>query len=82
MRSRDCLKLYHDEEGVLKEEMEDMHGRNMFASFYDQIKSIRDFHRKYPHITVSHEPAMEKALEPDVHVRLHIFRYFLLYGFK
>lgn len=46
-----------------------MRGRAVFTSFYEQLKSIRTFHRKYPNTTVSHEPSMDDALNPEVAVR-------------
>ncbi|RLN97796.1 hypothetical protein BBJ28_00013664 [Nothophytophthora sp. Chile5] len=51
------------------EETENMRGRAVFTSFYEQLKSIRAFHRKYPNSVVSHEPNMEDALHPNVQVR-------------
>lgn len=50
------------------EETESMRGRAVFTSFYEQLKSIRTFHRKYPNTSVSHEPSMGDALNPQVAV--------------
>ncbi|ETW05999.1 hypothetical protein H310_03618 [Aphanomyces invadans] len=66
VRSADALKLYKDEEGTLKEEIDTMHGRTIFTSFYDQLKAMRDFHRKYTNIQVSHEPALDHVMNPEI----------------
>ncbi|KAH9050813.1 splicing factor 3A, partial [Aphanomyces euteiches] len=36
------------------------------TSFYDQLKGIRDFHRKYPNVQVTHEPSLDHIMEPDI----------------
>ncbi|KAF0684402.1 Aste57867_23637 [Aphanomyces stellatus] len=66
VRSSETLKLYKDEEGTMKEEIDMMHGRTIFTSFYDQLKGIRDFHRKYPNIQVTHEPKLDHIMEPEI----------------
>ncbi|KAG9410190.1 hypothetical protein AC1031_018220 [Aphanomyces cochlioides] len=66
VRSQETLKLYKDEEGTMKEEIDTMHGRTIFTSFYDQLKGIRDFHRKYPNVQVTHEPSLDHIMEPDI----------------
>lgn len=43
-----------------------MRGRAVFTTFYEQLKSIRSFHRKYPNSVVSHEPNWEEAMHPNV----------------
>lgn len=42
------LELYDDVDKVRKEELEDMTGENVFSTFYDHLKDIRDYHRKFP----------------------------------
>ncbi|RHY54474.1 hypothetical protein DYB34_004030 [Aphanomyces astaci] len=66
VRSADALKLYKDEEGTFKEEIDTMHGRTIFTSFYDQLKAMRDFHRKYTNIQVSHEPVLDHIMNPEI----------------
>jgi len=55
------------------EETESMRGRAVFTSFYEQLKSVRAFHHKYPNTVVSHEPSLADALNPTVAVRLYSF---------
>ncbi|OQR92055.1 splicing factor 3A [Achlya hypogyna] len=66
-RSRDVLELYEDKEGAFKDEVDALHGRANFTSFYDHLKNIREFHRKYPNVEVIHEPSsLEAAMDPTV----------------
>jgi hypothetical protein len=55
---------------TFEEETESMRGRAVFTSFYEQLKSIRAFHLKYPHTPVVHEPSLDDALNPQLQVRL------------
>ncbi|EGZ16220.1 hypothetical protein PHYSODRAFT_508363 [Phytophthora sojae] len=64
--SKHVKELYDDEDGTFAEETENMRGRAVFTSFYEQLKSIRTFHRKYPNSVVSHAPNLEEALHPNV----------------
>ncbi|POM72273.1 Splicing factor 3A [Phytophthora palmivora] len=64
--SKHVKELYDDEDGIFTEETEHMRGRAVFTSFYEQLKSIRSFHRKYPNSVVSHQPNLEEALHPNV----------------
>ncbi|KAH7474850.1 Splicing factor SF3a60-like protein [Phytophthora ramorum] len=64
--SKHVKELYNDEDGIFADETESMRGRAVFTSFYEQLKSIRSFHRKYPNSVVSHEPNLEEALHPNV----------------
>uniref|UniRef100_K3X6A8 C2H2-type domain-containing protein n=1 Tax=Globisporangium ultimum (strain ATCC 200006 / CBS 805.95 / DAOM BR144) TaxID=431595 RepID=K3X6A8_GLOUD len=59
-------ELYDDKDKTFEEEIESMRGRAVFTSFYEQLKGIRTFHRKYPNTVVSHEPSLEEALNPQV----------------
>lgn len=47
-----------------------MRGRAVFTSFYEQLKGVRAFHRKYPNTVISHEPSLDDVLNPQVPVRL------------
>jgi hypothetical protein len=53
-----------------KNETENMRGRGVFTSFYEQLKDIRSFHRKYPNTSVTHEPNMQELLHPQLVVSL------------
>ncbi|OWZ15430.1 Splicing factor 3A [Phytophthora megakarya] len=64
--SKHVKELYDDEDGIFTEETEIMRGKAVFTSFYEQLKDIRSFHRKYPNAVVSHEPNLEEALHPNV----------------
>ncbi|RLN91800.1 hypothetical protein BBJ28_00008337 [Nothophytophthora sp. Chile5] len=73
--SEHVKELYDDKDHTFAEETENMRGRAVFTSFYEQLKSIRAFHRKYPNSAVSHEPSMEDALHPNVQVRYRAMEY-------
>ncbi|KAF4033220.1 hypothetical protein GN244_ATG14917 [Phytophthora infestans] len=64
--SKHVKELYEDEDGIFAEETENMRGKAVFTSFYEQLKSIRSFHRKYPNTVVSHEPNLDEALHPNI----------------
>ncbi|GAB9472378.1 Splicing factor 3a [Globisporangium polare] len=59
-------ELYDDKDKTFEEETESMRGRAIFTSFYEQLKGIRTFHRKYPNTAISHEPSLEDALSPQI----------------
>lgn len=46
--------LYEDTDGARRDEINAMSGTGVFTAFYDQLKGIREYHRKFPR-----EPAME-----------------------
>lgn len=47
-----------------------MTGPKMFTTFYDRLKGIRDFNRKYPDQVVTNEPNMDDCLNPEIQVHL------------
>jgi len=52
-----CVELtaiYEDADGARRDEVNAMSGTGVFTAFYDQLKGIREYHRKFPR-----EPAME-----------------------
>ncbi|KAF9896837.1 hypothetical protein BX616_006666, partial [Lobosporangium transversale] len=51
-RSRDLQIIYKDEDGNRKKEMDAISGANEFGEFYDRLKKIKDYHRKYPNEAV------------------------------
>ena len=44
-RSNDVLKIYRDESGFRKEEIEQMSNENAVDSFYDRLREIKQFNR-------------------------------------
>jgi len=47
-RSGHLARLYEDADGARKEEIASVSGATVFSAFYDQLKSIREYHRKFP----------------------------------
>jgi len=50
----ELTSLYEDADGARRDEINAMSGTGVFTAFYDQLKGIREYHRKFPR-----EPAME-----------------------
>ncbi|EDO29934.1 predicted protein [Nematostella vectensis] len=40
--------LYEDQDGLRKEEVSSLSGPNEFAEFYSRLRSLKEYHRKYP----------------------------------
>jgi splicing factor 3A subunit 3 len=56
-------KVYEDVDGSRKREKEDMggQGQQIFSTFYEQLRDIKEFHRKSPHLTIE-RPEAEQIL--------------------
>ncbi|KAJ3051597.1 hypothetical protein HK097_007378 [Rhizophlyctis rosea] len=62
-RSQFLLDLYEDQDGARKSEIMAISGATDFGEFYERLKKLKDYHRRYPNETV--EP-LELELVPDV----------------
>ena len=47
-RSEHLARIYEDTDGSRRDEVNAMSGTGVFSSFYDQLKVIRDYHRRFP----------------------------------
>lgn len=47
-RSGQLAKLYEDKDRARKDELDGMSGENVFTSFYDELRTIREYHRRFP----------------------------------
>jgi splicing factor 3A subunit 3 len=55
-----------DSDGSRKEEIQSMKGDAVFSSFYDRLKDLRDYHRRFPDIAVQNQPDTNaEDLQPD-----------------
>ncbi|KAG0239435.1 hypothetical protein B0O80DRAFT_408802 [Mortierella sp. GBAus27b] len=63
-RSKDLQVLYKDEDGSRSKEMDAISGSNEFGEFYDRLKKIKDYHRKYPNEAV--EPMELEFLDQQI----------------
>ncbi|KAK9838337.1 hypothetical protein WJX81_005551 [Elliptochloris bilobata] len=61
-------RIYADEDDVRKEEIAALRGENMYSAFYERLKDVRDYHRRYPYLEVSEVEADEAALREPVPV--------------
>lgn len=60
------IKLYEDDEGVRRKEIEKLGGNNQFSNFYERLKEIRDYHRRNPTNDVTQTPDDEAAVNIQV----------------
>ena len=48
------MKIYEDEDGARKEEIAALANKdNPFAAFYDRLKEVREYHRRFPNLDVT-----------------------------
>ncbi|PRW61113.1 splicing factor 3A subunit 3 [Chlorella sorokiniana] len=50
-RSRKLIRIYDDEDGARKEEIAQLRlggADNVFSNFYERLKEVREYHRKFP----------------------------------
>eukprot|EP00887_Chlorella_sp_A99_P006821 scaffold2.g6821.t1 len=47
-RAARLVTIYADEDGARREEIAALRGDNVFGNFYDRLKEVRDFHRRFP----------------------------------
>lgn len=66
-RSKDLLKMYDDEDGLLGEELESMKGDAMFSSFYASLNTTREYHQRFPVQNINATSSVEVS-DDSVHV--------------
>jgi splicing factor 3A subunit 3 len=48
------VKIYEDEDGARKEEIAALANKeNPFQAFYDRLKDVREYHRRFPNMDVT-----------------------------
>lgn len=55
-RSEVGLTLSADPDGSRKAEIQAIQGNAVFSSFYDRLRDLREYHRRFPHIQVQNQP--------------------------
>ncbi len=68
-RSRELLKLYEDEDGSRKDEIASITGEDIYSTFYERLRDIKDYHRRHPGLEVPDaegEEVAALAAEPPV----------------
>lgn len=48
-------EMYDDKDSQMKEELQSMRGQNIFSSFYETLKSTREYHSRFPHLLYDNE---------------------------
>ena len=66
-RSGVGVSLSEDKDGARKAEIQAIQGTAVFSSFYDRLRDLRDYHRRFPHIQVQNQPdETADELQPNV----------------
>lgn len=60
------IKLYEDDEGVRRTEIEQLGGKNQLSSFYERLKDIKEYHRRNPTNEVTEALDEEAAINTQV----------------
>ena len=56
------IKIYEDDDGVRRSEIEKLGGNNQFSMFYERLKEIKEYHRRHPTNEVTAAPDDEAAI--------------------
>jgi len=48
--SKQILETYQDETGARRDELASMEGEEVFDVFYDKLKDVREYHRRFPNL--------------------------------
>lgn len=57
--------LYQDADGAREEETKTMSTGNIYSQFYDRLRTIREYHRKYPGALANKDISEEEVLAED-----------------
>ncbi|KAK9906790.1 hypothetical protein WJX75_008099 [Coccomyxa subellipsoidea] len=70
VQSQKLVRIYEDEDGARKEEIAALKGDDNtgFGAFYERLKEVRDYHRRYPYLEVIEAVPEEEALKEQVDV--------------
>jgi hypothetical protein len=60
------IKLYEDDEGVRRKEIESLGGNNQFSTFYERLKEIKEYNRRHPTTEVAQNPDEEAIINSQV----------------
>ncbi|GAB4814775.1 hypothetical protein N2152v2_001821 [Parachlorella kessleri] len=60
--------IYQDDDGSRKEEIAALRGDNVYSNFYDRLKELREYHRRFPNTDITEAENDEAVLreEPQV----------------
>jgi len=58
------LESYDDADALRKQELEDISGENVINVFYQRLKSLREYHRRFPGAAVKSDPSYEIKIKP------------------
>mmetsp|Transcript_46401 Transcript_46401/g.119742 ORF Transcript_46401/g.119742 Transcript_46401/m.119742 type:complete len:505 (-) Transcript_46401:415-1929(-) len=63
--SRQLKKLYEDPEHILDEELDGMSEGNIFNTFYDKVRELKEYHRKHTGNAVYEKPDVEREFQTE-----------------
>ncbi|KXZ48869.1 hypothetical protein GPECTOR_25g454 [Gonium pectorale] len=67
--ARKLMKIYEDEDRARREEIEALGGEDkVFSKFYDRLKEIREYHRKFPSLDLTEAEDDTPLLKEEPHV--------------
>jgi splicing factor 3A subunit 3 len=56
--AKKLMNLYEDKDGTRREEITQIQGQgpNLFSVFYDRLRDIKEYHKKYPESDITDRP--------------------------
>jgi hypothetical protein len=60
------IKIYEDDEGVRRLEIEKLGGQNQFSTFYERLKDIKEYYRRNPTAELTEAPDEDAAIDRQV----------------
>jgi len=67
-RYKNLVDLYTDTDGSRKQEIQNMGGKGaqLFSNFYEQLRNIKEYHRKFPYLQLERPEAEQLLNNVDV----------------
>jgi len=61
-------RYYKNEDGARQKEIDNLAGNNVLSIFYERLKEIKDYHRRFPNLTIEklETPSLEDETEEEV----------------
>jgi len=61
-------RYYKNEDGARQKEIDNLAGNNVLSIFYERLKEIKDYHRRFPNLTIEklEPPSLEDETEEEV----------------
>lgn len=68
--ARKLMKIYDDDDGARKEEIAALAGTSstVYSKFYDRLKEVRDYHRRFPNMEITEAEDDEELLKEEPYI--------------